>query len=136
MRQNVDGRECCGPDGRFWESQTGAPESDPSGIVGFGEVCTRDERRENLASSIIEGRPITEDDEGAWEWCSLWPENTGLPFKLWLCDIAPVVILGADFPSRAELNQLYRWMQLNDEVLETLGLYSTMDTVGRLKRLP
>jgi hypothetical protein len=97
-------------------------------------AATRDERRANLAASIID-RPITEDDEGAWEWCSLWPDSTGLPFKIWLCDIAPVVILGEKFPPRSAINQLYRWMRLNDEVLETLGLYSTMEMIKRLKKL-
>ncbi len=97
-------------------------------------VCSVEERRENLDKSIIEGE-ITPDDEGAWEWCRLGPDSTGLPFSVWMCDITPVVLLGDKFPPRAEINDLYRWMRLNRESLEALGLYSTMETISKLKKL-
>jgi hypothetical protein len=138
----------CGPQGRFWEARED-PLPELSGVIGFGEAgkavfdaldalgeaLTPGDRGANLAASIVE-EPIGENDEGAWEWCWLSPEDTGLPWKIWLCDIAPVVILGEDFLPRREINQLYRWMKLNNEVLETLGLYSSAEMLQRLRRLP
>ena len=85
--------------------------------------------------------PISENDEGTWEWTSLWPQNTGLPFKIWICDIAPAVVVSGTphCLTRAEMNQLFRWIALNANALADaqIGKIDTAELVlRRLQRLP
>jgi hypothetical protein len=129
----------CGPEGLFWEPI----EVGFSGVIGFGEALTSGyiepdpvRRLKDITGWVIE-QP-DEDDEGGWEWVPLSARETGLPFKIDICEVGPIVVARKEgHLTRAEMNDLYRWIALNAEALiaHQKGEIDALQFCERLRKL-